>query len=77
MRAQRWVVLESRGAPALITNALIAPIVRVGRYLSRTFSSVNVFVLFMDFILETPFKMLLNFSHHFLIYLREKANEVY
>lgn len=77
MRASRWVVLESRGVPALITNALIAPIVRVGRYLSRTFSSVNVFVLFMDFILETPFKMLLNFSHHFLIYLREKANEVY
>lgn len=77
MRAQRWVVVQQKGVAALITNALIAPIVRVGRYLSRTFSSVNVFVLFMDFILETPFKMLLNFSHHFLIYLREKANEVY
>lgn len=77
MRAKRWVVIEERGVPALLTNALVAPIVRVGRYLSRTFSSVNVFVLFMDFILETPFKMLLNFSHHFLIYLREKANEVY
>lgn len=77
MRASRWVVIQQRGVAALITNALIAPIVRVGRYLSRTFSSVNVVVLFMDFILETPFKMLLNFSHHFLIYLREKANEVY
>ncbi len=77
MRASRWVVLQQKGVAALITNALIAPIVRVGRYLSRTFSSVNVIVLFMDFILETPFKMLLNFSHHFLIYLREKANEVY
>lgn len=76
MRARRWVVLEPRGAAALLTNALVAPIVRIGRYLSRTFSSVNVFVLFMDFILETPFKMLMNFSHHFLIYLREKANEV-
>ena len=77
MRAKRWVVLEERGVPALLTNALVAPIVRVGRYLSRTFSSINVLVLFMDFILETPFKMLLNFSHHFLIYLREKANDVY
>ncbi len=77
MRAQRWVVLQPKGVAALLMNALIAPIIRVGRYLSRTFSSVNVFVLFMDFILETPFKMLLNFSHHFLIYLREKANEVY
>lgn len=76
-RASRWVVLQQRGVVALVMNALIAPIVRVGRYLSRTFSSVNVFVLFMDFILETPFKMMLNFSHHFLIYLREKANEVY
>lgn len=77
MRASRWVVIEQKGVVALVTNALVAPIVRVGRYLSRTFSSINVFVLFMDFILETPFKMLLNFSHHFLIYLREKANEVY
>lgn len=77
MRARRWVVIEERGVPALITNALVAPIVRVGRYLSRTFSSINVFVLLMDFILETPLKMVLNFSHHFLIYLREKANEVY
>lgn len=77
MRARRWVVIEERGVPALVTNALIAPIVRVGRYLSRTFSSINVFVLLMDFILETPLKMVLNFSHHFLIYLREKANEVY
>lgn len=77
MRAQRWVVLQPKGAAALLMNALVAPVIRVGRYLSRKFSSVNVFVLFMDFILETPFKMLLNFSHHFLIYLREKANEVY
>jgi len=77
MRARRWVVIEERGVPALLTTVLVAPIVRVGRYLSRTFSSINVFVLLMDFIIETPLKMVLNFSHHFLIYLREKANEVY
>jgi len=76
-RARRWVVLEDRGVAGLITNALMVPVVRVGRWVSRKFSSVNIFVLFLDFVIETPFKMLLDFSHHFIIYLREKANEVY
>lgn len=76
-RARRWVVIEDRGVAGLITNALMVPVVRVGRWLSRTFSSINIFVMLLDFIIETPFKMLLNFSHHFIIYLREKANEVY
>lgn len=77
LRAQRWIVLEETGVLGLMTNALLVPIVHVGRWLARSFSSINVFVLFMDFIIETPFKLLLNVSHHFLIYLREKGNEVY
>ena len=49
---------------------------RAGEWLSRTFSSINVFVLILDFIIETPFKRLLNFVNQFLMYLREKGEAI-
>lgn len=75
--AQRWKVSGKEGALSVLVHVLAVPIVRTGRYLSQTFSSINVLVLFMDFILETPFKLLLNFSSKFFVYLREKADDVY
>lgn len=75
-QARRWKVVENHGALFLIASVLAIPVVRVGRWLSRSFSSINVFVLIMDFIIETPFKRLLNFSNQFLVYIREKAEEM-
>ena len=75
-QARRWKITQNQGALALLASVLAIPIVRTGRWLSRTFSSINVFVLIMDFIIETPFKRLLNFSNQFLVYLREKAEEM-
>ncbi|QQG37698.1 MAG: hypothetical protein HYS26_03645 [Candidatus Kaiserbacteria bacterium] len=75
-QARRWKVVHDQGALAVLAGVLAVPIVRAGRWLSQTFSSINVFVLIMDFIIETPFKRLLNFSNQFLAYLREKADEM-
>lgn len=75
--AKRWQVSGTAGGFTFFIHILVAPIMRVGHWLSRTYSSINIFVLFMDFIIEMPFKMVLNFSHHFLMYLRDKADEMY
>jgi hypothetical protein len=75
--AQRWRVSGKEGAISIVVHVLAVPVVRAGRWLSRTFSSINVFVLFMDFIIETPFKLLLNFWSKFFAYLREKADDMY
>lgn len=75
--AKRWQVSGTEGGFTLFMHVLVAPVVRVGQWLSRTYSSINIFVMIMDFIIEMPFRMLLNFSHHFLIYLKDKADEVY
>jgi len=75
-QARRWKVTEDQGTLAIIVNVLAVPIVRTGRWLSRTFSAINVFVLILDFIIETPFKRLLNFSNQFMLYLREKGEEM-
>jgi len=75
-QARRWRVLQPSGTLAVLGSVLAVPIVRTGRWLSQTFSSINIFVLILDFIIETPFKRLLNFSNQFLLYLREKAEEM-
>ena len=75
-RARRWKLVNEQGTLSIIAGVLAVPIVRAGEWLSRTFSSINVFVMIMDFIIETPFKRLLNFSNQFLLYLREKGEEI-
>jgi len=75
-RARRWKLVREQGTISIILGVLAVPIVRAGEWLSRTFSSINVFVLILDFIIETPFKRLLHFANQFLIYLREKGEEI-
>ena len=75
--ANRWHASGNEGAFTIFSHILASPIVRSGRWLSKTFSSINVAIIIMDFILETPFKLLLSFSTQFVSYLKEKADEVY
>lgn len=75
-RARRWKVVHTQGTLAIIGSVLAVPIVRTGGWFSRTFSSINIFVIILDFIIETPFKRLLHFSNEFLMYLREKGEEI-
>ena len=75
-QARRWKIVQNQGALALVASVLAIPVVRTGRWLSQTFASINVFVLILDFIIETPFKRLLHFSNQFMVYLRDKAEEM-
>lgn len=75
--ARRWKIINREGTLSLIGSVLAVPVVRTGRWLSQTFSSINVLVFIMDFMIETPFKFLLQFSNQFISYLKEKAEEVH
>ncbi|MEK7479940.1 MAG: hypothetical protein AAB665_01480 [Patescibacteria group bacterium] len=75
-QARRWKVIEDQRSLAIIAGVLAIPIVRTGRWLSNTFSSINIFVIILDFIIETPFKRILNFSNQFMLYLKDKGDEM-
>ncbi len=75
--AKRWKVTQRETAVSLLVSIFTMPVIRTGRWLSQSFSTINVFVLIMDFIIETPFKFILNFSNQFISYLKEKTPEVY
>ena len=52
------------------------PIIRVGRFLSTNFSKINILLFFMDVIVETPFKMLVEFFDKTLSFIHDKRDEI-
>ncbi len=75
--AKHWTIAQKNpGIIFVLADLAFLPIVRSGRWLSRRFSSVNIFVLLLDYFIETPFKMLLRFSDAFLGFLKEKRDQI-
>ena len=76
--ANKWkVAKEDDRIITLAFNLFALPIVRAGKWLSRKFSSINLFAFVLDFIIETPFKMLLHISDAFVSFLKEKQEDTY
>ncbi len=75
--AYEWKVTgASEGAWSVLWGVFTLPIIRAGRWLNRKFSSVNIFVFLLDFIIEAPFKLLLEILDSFISFLKEKKEEV-
>jgi len=53
------------------------PFIRMGRMLSTKLSKINVFVFFLDFVFEAPFKLILEVFEVWLNFVREKKEELY
>lgn len=65
------------GIFSLIINFFAVPIIRAGRWMSVKFSKINFFVFFFDFIIEAPFKLLVDVFEDWSTYIREKKEEIY
>lgn len=77
-QSSKEVVVPS--AKSSIAGALIdiftLPILRAGRWISLRTPRINVFLFFMDFIIEAPFKMAIEVIESWLAFVREKKEEV-
>jgi hypothetical protein len=60
----------------LIWNLFTLPIIDAGRWLSQKVSAVNIFVFIMDFIIETPFKLVLEITDAFVSLLKDKREQI-
>jgi len=52
------------------------PFIRFGRFLSMNFSRVNIFVFFLDFIIEAPLKIVLQVIEDWLTFFKEKKEDL-
>lgn len=64
------------GVLRLIFDLYTLPILRAGRWISQEFSKINVFVFVFDFLIEAPFKMLIELGEQWLGFVREKREEI-
>ena len=52
------------------------PIIAVGKWLSGKASKLNFFVFIFDFIIEAPFKVLLDIAEDWTRYVRERKDNM-
>ena len=75
-KATEWVVVQEddRFIP-LVWHLLTFPIFQTGRWVASKLASINIFILIMDFVLETPFKIILGSFDSFVSYVKETRKD--
>ncbi len=75
--ASRWrYEAGHKDSLSLAARLLAFPIMRLGRWLTESFSAINFFVFFMDMVIETPFRLLLAEFNNFMNFVRDRAEDV-
>lgn len=70
------VVERRESLLAFLVDLFYLPIIMVGRWLSNNMSKVNIFVFIFDFIIEAPFKILVDIADDWTKYVREKRDNM-
>jgi hypothetical protein len=52
------------------------PILSVGKFLSRSLSHLNFITFIFDFIIEAPFKMIIEVIEEWISFVRQKRDEI-
>lgn len=70
------VVERKENILTFLLDLFYMPIILVGRWLSGNFSKLNVFIFFFDFIIETPFKVLIDIGEDWTKYVSERRENL-
>ncbi|MBI4139141.1 hypothetical protein HY479_03255 [Candidatus Uhrbacteria bacterium] len=75
--ARELVVVEGKqGFFAMLVGFFSLPILRAGKWLSRSINRINVFLFIFDFLFEAPFKIFLTVLEEWFAFLKEKKEEL-
>jgi hypothetical protein len=73
---QLIVVEEKENLLNFILDFFFIPIAAVGKWLSHKFSKINVFMFVMDFIIEAPFKVLVEIAEQWTRYVKQRKEDI-
>ncbi len=59
-----------------LADLLFLPMIRAGRWIALRAPRLNIFLFFLDFIIEAPFKATIRVIESWLAFLREKKEEI-
>jgi hypothetical protein len=75
--AREYVIIEGKDSlRSLFLDVISLPILRAGHLLAQGISRLNVFLFFLDFLLEAPFKIFLTVLEEWFAFLKEKKEEL-
>lgn len=74
--AKIYSIEERKSVTAPILDFIFIPFVRVGRKLTEGISQINIFMYFLDFIFEAPFKGMFGFFEQWFLFLQNKREEL-
>ncbi len=60
----------------LLLDLFYMPIIMAGRWLSGKFSKINIFIFLFDFVIEAPFKVLVEIAEDWTKYIRERRENI-
>ncbi|MBU0598288.1 hypothetical protein KKF61_04855, partial [Patescibacteria group bacterium] len=76
--ATELVVIKKRERIRIVLfDFFTMPILRAGSIISRNTSKVNIFMFLLDFIIEAPFKLLLETIEDWTSFQRQKKEEIF
>ncbi|MDD2680900.1 MAG: hypothetical protein PHE20_02215 [Patescibacteria group bacterium] len=70
------VVEKKDNLISFLIDLFYMPIIMAGKWLSNNVSKVNVFVFIFDFIIEAPFKILVDVAEEWTKYVKERKDNV-
>lgn len=71
------IVVERReNVFTLLLDLFYMPIIMAGRWLSGKFSKINIFIFLFDFVIEAPFKVLVEIAEDWTKYIRERRENI-
>lgn len=75
--AKDLLILEPKESVlGLLTDFFYMPVIAVGKYLSEKFARINIFVFILDFIIEAPFKVVVEIAEEWTKYVKERKDEI-
>ncbi|MBU0531653.1 MAG: hypothetical protein ABIG32_03840 [Candidatus Uhrbacteria bacterium] len=77
MSKRDLVILQrSGGLLSTLFDFFFLPIIRAGRWMALRAPRINVFLFFLDYIVEAPFKMAIQMIEGWIAFMREKKEEI-
>lgn len=71
------VEIKREGFRSILVIFFSLPIIRAGHWMSVNLRRINLFTFILDFIIEAPFKLLIQLIENWFIFLREKREDTF
>ena len=74
--ASMYRLAEKPGVLQPITDFFFMPILSLGKFFSEGVSKINFFIVIFDFIIEAPFKLIIEVIEEWISFVRQKKEEI-